>query len=63
MHVMKQNNLPNKIHIPGSSMTITVHQLVNQIESPIEDNWKMGRWSGTKYRLGKGNHLSVISAY
>jgi hypothetical protein len=53
MVTSKFPKLPTKIHIPGGCASVTVNSMVHRIKSNIEDQHKMGQWTGVKYRIGK----------
>jgi hypothetical protein len=56
-------NLPTKIHILGGCASITLNNMVNKIESSLDDQNKMGRWTGFKYRISKQMRLNITTAY
>jgi hypothetical protein len=55
--------MSDNIHLPGGSATFSRDNIVNKIESSIEDEYHMGRWTGSTYRLEDNKKLNVISAY
>jgi hypothetical protein len=53
---------PNK-RLPGGTASITLDRLTSYITGKIYDNERMGRWTGTSYRVSNNKHLHIITAY
>jgi hypothetical protein len=51
-------------YLPGGAVVMTTGDIMSKnIKEHIYDKHNYGRWCGTKYSLGNGNYLNIISAY
>jgi hypothetical protein len=51
------------IRIGGDLYKLEHEYYTTNLETIIEDEHHMGRWSGTSYRVGNGKRLNIITAY
>jgi hypothetical protein len=63
MVTSKIHNKLDTVCLPGGTATVSVNSIVSRNESNIEDDYKMGRWTGNTYQLGDDFKLNVITAY
>jgi hypothetical protein len=56
-------NLSENIHLPGGTATFSRDGVVSKIEKSIQDDYHMGRWTGSTFRVNNDMKLNIISAY